>query len=281
MQAIGKPLAGRRVLLTGASGGIGAATAQLLAAAGARLALLDRDEAALQSLAAGLPDAPAHLALALDLRDDAALDAAVHEVLARFGSVDVLINNAGVLVGGHAEQASAARVRELLDCNLYVPIRLCQLLVPAMRARGTGHVVNMVSAAALLAVPGFAIYGASKAGLYAFSRVLRRELAASGVRVTTLCPGATRSPMTRAMDAAGGAPGAEAQHDAQLPARALLQALLTPRDEVFVTRRPRGQALVLLLERICPRLLDRMWARRCDAEHYRIAACGGRGGRPD
>nr|MBP9033557.1 SDR family NAD(P)-dependent oxidoreductase [Pseudomonadales bacterium] len=122
MQAIGKPLAGRRVLLTGASGGIGAATAQLLAGAGARLALLDRDEAALQSLAAGLPDAPAHLALALDLRDDAALDAAVHEVLARFGSVDVLINNAGVLVGGHAEQASAARVRELLDCNLYVPI---------------------------------------------------------------------------------------------------------------------------------------------------------------
>lgn len=281
MQPDGPALAGRSVLLTGASGGIGAATARLLAGAGARLALFDRDEAALQALAASLPGASAHFALALDLRDDAALAAAVGQVLERFGAVDVLINNAGVLIGGHAEQGSAECVRELIDCNLYVPIRLCQLLVPAMRARGSGHVVNLVSAAALLAVPGFAIYGASKTGLHTFSRVLRRELAGSGVRVTTLCPGATRSPMTHAMDEAGGAPGAEAQHDVELPARALLAALLDPRDEVFVTRRPCGQALALLLERVWPRLLDRMWARRCDEQHYRVAARGGRRGRPD
>lgn len=267
----------RTILLTGAAGGIGSAAAGLFAAAGARLALLDRETGALAQLQRRLPRPDAHRAWALDLCDERARAAAVQEVLGHFGKVDVLINNAGLLVGGRFEEAAAQRLRELIEVNLTVPLFLCQLLVPHMRQRGQGHIINVFSSAGLLAVPGFAAYGASKAGLFSFSRSLRRELRATGIRVSALCPGSTASPMTQGMSEAGAGRGVEPPHAPGLPARALLETVLHPRDVVFVSARPRAQRLAIFLDRVFPRLLDAMWAKRCDAAYYAVAARGGRG----
>jgi hypothetical protein len=274
-------LEGKVIVLTGGAGGIGAAAAELLAGAGARLALLDREGAALEALAARLPGSGAHRTFALDLTDDTALARAVAAIREHFGRIDVLVNNAGLLVGGHFEAASAARLRALVEVNLFVPLALCALVVPVMREQRSGHIVNVISSAGLLAVPGFAAYNATKSGLFTFSRTLRRELRGSGVRVSAFCPGSTASPMTRAMLAAGGNPGGEATHGVELPARGLLEALVHPRDLTVISSRPFGQRAAMFLDRVFPRLLDRIWNERCDARYYELASHGGRAGRPD
>jgi len=280
MQQAAEALAGKVIVLTGAAGGIGAAAAELLAGAGARLALLDREEAALSALAARLPRPEAHRAFALDLADDAALAATVGGIRTHFGRIDVLVNNAGLLVGGHFEAGSTARLRALLTVNLYVPLALCALLVPIMREQRAGHIVNVISSAGLLAVPGFAAYNASKAGLFTFTRTLRRELRDTGIRVSAFCPGSTASPMTRAMLDAGGAPGGEPAHGVELPARGLLDALVRPRDLTVISSRPAGQRIAMFLDRVFPGLLDRLWAQRCDEHYYAMTARGGRAGPP-
>lgn len=269
-------LDGRVVLLTGAAGGIGAAAAGLLAGAGARLALFDRDAAGLEDLLGGLPAPARHRAWTLDLLDDAARAAALAEVLAHFGRIDVLVNNAGLLVGGRFETASAAGLRALVGVNLFAPLALTAEVLPAMRSQGSGHIVNVISSAGLLAVPGFAGYNATKAGLFIFSRTLRRELRGSGIRVTAFCPGSTASPMTQGMLDAGGSPGGEPAHGVSLPAHGLLDAVLRPRDLVVVSSRPVGQRIAMFLDRVFPRLLDRTWAARCDEAYYALVARGGR-----
>jgi short-subunit dehydrogenase len=272
---------GKVVLLTGAAGGIGAAAAPLLAKAGARLALFDRDAAALAALEAALPASERHRAFAVDLVDDDARAQAVADAQAHFGRIDVLVNNAGLLVGGHFEAASAARLRALCAVNLYVPLALCGQLIPLMRAQGGGHILNVISSAGLLAVPGFAAYNATKAGLYTFTRTLRRELRGTGIRVGAFCPGSTASPMTRAMIDAGGSPGGEAAHGTELPARKLLRALQVPCELSVVSTRPLGQRAAMLLDRVFPHLLDRLWNARCDDTYYALVARAGRAGRPD
>lgn len=269
-------LKGRVILVTGAAGGIASVAARLLAGEGARLALIDRDAAALSAVAAALPAPDSHRCWSVDLRDDRALEQAFDEVLAHFGRLDVLVNNAGLLIGGHFEASSPERLRCLIDVNLYVPLRLAQLAVPPMRRQGAGHIINVTSSAGLLSVPGFAAYGATKSGLHAFSRTLRRELRGSGVRVTSFCPGSTLSPMTAAMSAAGGGPGGEVPHAPEVPAAALVDTIRHPRDVVIVSSRPRAQRVAMFLDRAFPRLLDGMWAKRCDEAYYAIAALGGR-----
>lgn len=269
-------LKGRVILITGAAGGIASVAARRFAAQGARLALLDRDAEALAAVAAALPAPDAHRCWSVDLRDDSALEGVFAEVLAHFGHLDVLLNNAGLLIGGRFEASSPERLRRLVEVNFYVPLRLAQLAVPLMRRQGAGHIINVISSAGLLSVPGFAAYGATKSGLHAFSRTLRRELRGSGVRVTSFCPGSTLSPMTAAMSAAGGAPGGELPHAPEVPAAALLETVLHPRDVVIVSSRPRAQRIAMFLDRAFPRLLDAMWAKRCDEAYYGIAALGGR-----
>jgi len=277
----GRGLEGKVALLTGAAGGIGAAAAPLLAAAGARLALFDRDAEALSQLVSRLPAGERHRAFTVDLVDDLARARAVADAQAHFGRIDILVNNAGLLVGGHFEAASAERLRALCAVNLYVPLALSAQLIPAMRAQGGGHILNVISSAGLLAVPGFAAYNATKAGLATFTRTLRRELRGTGIRVDAFCPGSTASPMTRAMIDAGGSAGGEAAHGVELPARALLQALQEPRELTVVSMRPFGQRAAMFLDRVFPRLLERLWSTRCDEAYYAVVARAGRAGRPD
>ena len=269
-------LANKVIVVTGASGGIASATVRMLAKGGARLALLDRDPALLEALRSELSESSRHRGWALDLTDDARLDVVFGELIAHFGRVDALINNAGLLIGGHFEEAPAARLRKLIDVNLYVPLRMCQLAVPVMRHQGSGHIVNVFSSAGLLAVPGFAAYGATKSGLFAFSRTLRRELRGSGIKVSAFCPGATRSPMTEAMTEAGGNPGGETPHPVAKPAGAFCH-LVEHRGRSLRSPPVRlAQGIAMFLDRVFPKLLDGVWAKRCNDAYYGMAARGGR-----
>jgi short-subunit dehydrogenase len=176
---------GRSALVTGASSGIGAATADALHAAGARLLLTGTDTTRLAEVAARTGGTP----LPADLTDAAGLD----RVCQAATEVDLLVHSAGRGWAGELTGMPAERVAELSALNLVAPIRLTAAAVPAMRARGRGHLV-FVSSIATVGVRGEAVYAASKAGLRAFATSVRYEVAADGLGVTTVFPGAVATP---------------------------------------------------------------------------------------
>lgn len=192
------PLDGPRrgALVTGAASGIGRAIARALAAAGYRVALLDRAADALATLQAELPDA---FALALDICDSKAVDGLVSALPEDCGPVEVLINAAGHDPGGTTpfQSGDADDWSSAIATNLAGTMRVTRAVLPGMVARERGNVVNIGSIAALRTVPGMAAYTASKAGLHAFSDVLRAELVDSAVRVIEIMPGLTRTDLIR------------------------------------------------------------------------------------
>jgi len=188
-------LDGRHVLLTGASRGVGAALAEELAAAGARLALVARDADALAGSAARLGGR----AYATDLTDPDQLRSLVARVEADGGPVDALVNNAGVESAGALTDQSADDIEQLLRLNLLAPAELCRQVLPGMVARRRGHLVLVSSLAAVGTFPGLAVYGASKAGLTRLASGLHLDLRGQGVGVTDVQLGPIRGEMlTRA-----------------------------------------------------------------------------------
>ncbi|MDP4789992.1 MAG: SDR family oxidoreductase [Haliea sp.] len=176
---------GKRILLTGAAGGIGAASAKELAGAGALLTLVSRNAQALEALLGQLPG-DGHRVLVADLATSAGRAA----VIAAGQDVDGLINNAGVNPFGMFAQQSEAEWRQALELNLMVPMLLIQGLLAALQAR-QGWVVNVGSAFGSIGFPGSAAYSASKFGLRGLTEALRRELAGTGVSLHYLAPRAT------------------------------------------------------------------------------------------
>ncbi len=174
-------VAGRVALVTGASSGIGRATAIAFARAGATVKLTGRGAAALEdvSRATGGSFAPADLA-----RQDA-----VGELAAWAGPVDVLVNNAGFGLAGPFASSEPADLEELIRVNLTSAVLLARALLPGMLERGSGHIVNVSSIAGHVGVQGEAVYAATKGALIAFGESLRYELQGSGVGVTTVSPG--------------------------------------------------------------------------------------------
>jgi short-subunit dehydrogenase len=172
-------------LVTGASSGIGLATARAMVARGARVALVARTELTLARIARDLGDGAE--SFALDVTDHAALRALPARVVARFGRLDVIVNNAGVNHRGELADRTADQVEQILDTNLVAPALLTHAALPHL---GDGAVVvNVASLAGKVPVPHEATYSASKAGLRAFSRALGVELAGRGVRVCCVNPG--------------------------------------------------------------------------------------------
>jgi short-subunit dehydrogenase len=186
---------GSRVFITGASSGIGAALARQYAARGAILGLAARREAALRSLAAAL-GTPCGIH-PCDVRDLAAMQAAAADFVAAHGVPDLVIANAGVSHGTLTENAEDAAVfREILDVNVTGLVHTFQPFIAPMRARGSGRLAGIASVAGFRGIPGSSAYSASKAAAISYLESLRVELRASGVRVTTLCPGYIATPMT-------------------------------------------------------------------------------------
>jgi len=173
------------VILTGAAGGIGRATARTLLDRGARVLALDRDAPGLDALASTLPGV--HPVVA-DLRDVDRFEALVEQLHAVYGRIDVLVNNAGLTVHGPFAAMTADEVDRVLDVDLRAPLLLTRAVLP--RLARPGHVAFVSSMAGLQAFPTQSTYSAAKFGLRGFGAALRVELARDGIGVSTVLPGA-------------------------------------------------------------------------------------------
>lgn len=171
------------VLITGASEGLGAACARAFRQRGARIAVTARNAAQLARVAGA-----EGLAIPADLTRPADRRAIVEQTLAHFGAIDVLVNNAGVALYLPASDAPAAQVEALFDLNFFAPLAMAQLVIPGMKQRGSGTIVNVGSIAGQVTLPWFTLYSASKSALGAMTDGLRMELRKDGIHAMTVCP---------------------------------------------------------------------------------------------
>lgn len=199
-------LSGKRCFITGAASGIGRATALAAARAGAELYLTDVQAEALERTAAEIVGAGGRVgqSRALDIRDHDAVAALAEEIHAAHGSMDVVMNVAGVSTWGTIEQLEHSDWQQMIDVNLVGPISVLESFVPAMIAAGRGgHVVNVSSAAGLFGLPWHAAYSASKFGLRGVSEVLRFDLRRHGIGVSLVVPGGVATPLVETVKIAG------------------------------------------------------------------------------
>ena len=186
----------RRVFITGASTGIGAALARHYANADTEIGLFARRRDLLEKLASGLPGRTA--LYASDITDIAALAAAARDFINRFGAPDLVIANAGISIGTHGDEIEdVGTLRRVLDVNVTGLAATLAAFAPAMRAEGRGTLCGIASVAGFRGVPGAGAYSASKAAAISWLESLRAELAGSGVAVVTICPGFIDTPITQ------------------------------------------------------------------------------------
>lgn len=244
-------LQGTTVLLTGASSGIGEATAQALAARGARLLLTGRDLSRLSATA----DRVGGVAFAADLAEESSV-AALADWAVRQGPARVVVHNAGTGLLAAAGEATPGQLEQLWAVNVTAPISLTQLLLPVLREH-CGHLVFVTSIAGLVGAPRESAYAASKAALQAYARSLRAELAPAGVTVTTFAPGVVATPFFERRGRAY-----ERRFPRPMPvarvAEALADAISADRSEVVV---PRWLRLPVLLQASAPGLYHRLSRR--------------------
>lgn len=244
------------IIVTGASAGIGAATARALAAAGASVVLTARRGPRLQALAADLSHYPGQrLAVAGDIGDEAFAAQLVAVTVATLGPVDVLINNAAVGHRSHLADIPAAHAQTLAATNLLGPLYAIQAVLPGMRARGRGQIVNVSSVASQRPFLYSGFYCASKAGLNTLGRVLQMELRGDKILVTTIYPGLTQSEFSQARLGASSErllPFMEGL-PAERVAAVIVDAIRRRRREVYVLRRDWALATI---SRIFPRTTD-------------------------
>jgi NAD(P)-dependent dehydrogenase (short-subunit alcohol dehydrogenase family) len=187
----------RIVIVTGAASGIGLALAAALVARGDTVVVADRDgdgaERAARELARQGPGAATPAAV--DVRDAAAVQALVHDTQERYGRLDVMVNNAGVGVGGEACELLLAHWDRVIDVNLRGVVHGVHAAYPVMIGQRSGHIVNTASLAGLLPAPGLTPYAMTKHAVVGLSLSLRAEAAAYGVGVTAVCPGVVDTPI--------------------------------------------------------------------------------------
>lgn len=260
----------RRALVTGASSGIGAATARLLVHEGYRVALLARDEEKLRRLAEELEQVrvdashagPARtLVLPCDVRDSERLERAFRELDTAFGGLDLLVNNAGLGYRARIAELDPALLRQTFETNVLGVLLACRFALPLLKRSERAVVVNVASVVGRRGIPGQAAYSASKAAVVSIGEALRLEWRAERIAVCTLNPGLTATGFFEAQpNPAGLAPPDLRNADpAERVARAVLQLDRTPRAELSL--RPKW-ALLALLSQIAPRWGDRVLARR-------------------
>jgi 3-oxoacyl-[acyl-carrier protein] reductase len=198
---LSRQIQGQVALVTGAASGMGRATAHLFADEGARVGVADQDGAGAKRVAEEIRAAGGEAAdFALDVTDGERVEEVVRELVARFGRLDVLVNNAGVSLPTPIDaEAYAERWERTLAVNLTAYTHLIRACLPHLRAHGAGRIVNVASTEGLGATAGISPYTASKHGVVGLTRALAVELGASGVTVNCICPGPIHTGMTAAI----------------------------------------------------------------------------------
>ncbi|AQZ95248.1 SDR family NAD(P)-dependent oxidoreductase [Halopseudomonas phragmitis] len=188
----------RIALITGAGSGIGRATAKRLAAEGARLMLVDRNEEGLQQTVEQLPAGTEVLQRALDVADEAAVEQCVADTITHFGRLDVLCNNAGIAGGDYstAQDQSLETWQKIISVNLYGVMLFTKYASRQMEKQGQGAIVNTASVAGIRSGAGGNAYSASKAGVINFTMTSACDLGAHNIRVNAVCPGLIETGMT-------------------------------------------------------------------------------------
>ncbi|EMA37987.1 SDR family oxidoreductase [Halococcus hamelinensis] len=185
---------GSTAVVTGASSGIGEATASALADEGANVVLAARREDELESLADAIEaDGGRALAVPTDVTNEDDLDALVDAALETFGTIDILVNNAGVMLLEPVERADRENFRQMVEVNLLGLMNLTHAVLPVMQDQGSGHIVNVSSTAGRQANANSSGYNATKFGVNGFTEALRQEVTGEGVRTTIIEPGAVET----------------------------------------------------------------------------------------
>lgn len=182
---------GKVVIITGASMGIGAATARVFAEAGAKLVLAARSADKLEVVAQSLPPQAEALSVSTDMTNPAQVKALIDKAYAHFGRIDILINNAGQAAAGSVATVNPDHYRQIIELNLFGPLYAIQAVVPKMQAQGGGVIINISSNVSKMAIPGIGAYASTKYALNGLSLTARNELAADNIRVVLFLPGLT------------------------------------------------------------------------------------------
>ncbi len=251
------------VIVTGASSGIGKATAIRLARDGMRVTLAARRQAELERVAAKIQTAGGQALVApTDVRDRAAIQRMVESTLNTWGRVDVLVNDAGLGYSRRVINLDPAELRDQVNVNLIAVIECAQAVLPAMIKQKSGHILNVASIAGLVGLPASSVYAATKSAVITFSDSLRREVMSQGIHVTAFCPGFVATNFSpRLKKIAEGRPGAQ-----RLPgvmqvdyvADRIAQAIRRPRRRVII---PPGWGLLAGIAEALPWLTDRVLSR--------------------
>jgi 3-oxoacyl-[acyl-carrier protein] reductase len=228
-------LAGRTVVITGGSRGIGLATARAFLEAGARVAICAQDPIRLDAAERTLREEGGGEVFAqrVDVSDYRALEGFLADVEARLGAIDILVNNAGRAWSGRLAEQPRARIDALVDTNIKGVLYATRLVLPAMLARGAGVIVNVASGAGLAGFAQLVVYSCTKFAVVGFTEALAAELSATAVRVYAVCPGRVDTDMQR--EYAGRRIGMPPARVAQA-----ILALVGPRPPI-----PPGRCLVL------------------------------------
>lgn len=239
-----RSLSGKVAVVTGGGRGIGRATAQSLARAGARVAIGDVDAAGAQRTAEELGDGV--IGLELDVTDRPGFTDFLDDVERRLGPIDVLVNNAGIMPLGRFDHEDEAIVIRQIEINLHAVIHGTKEAMKRMKPRGTGHIVNIASTAGKFGFPGGATYCACKHGVVGLSEAVRGELRGTGVEVSVVMPGIVRTELASGLAEARGVKSVTAEQVADH----IVDALQRPRFEVFV---PRSIGPLTVFARALPR----------------------------
>jgi short-subunit dehydrogenase len=259
-----RQLRGLRMLITGASSGIGRALASEAARAGARLLLLARSQERLEALAREELAASANgdiLTLPGDVTSEADRQRALDMVGARLGGLDVLVNNAGIACSGHFAEGSEEMLRQVMEVNFFAPAELIRQAIPLLTQGRQPAVVNVASMCGRLGLPAWPEYSASKFALCGLTEALRGELARFEIDTLLVVPGLTQTHLRQNLLRSGHR--LDIDFDQGMPpekvAQAILRALRANSTEVWVGRDARW---MLRFHRFFPRWMDRLLSRR-------------------